>query len=797
PSAHLHFFLRLSTQLVSRAAIMKLVLALLNVGYAAKLATIAPVNTSFLSHASGRGQVVDMPGMGQVYVMEEDGAKWALVMKLSRNDFCHGSPRWTDGQAFNPHKMLDDSLPNIQEYDAKSIAFHKLQGVTAIRLQTGTGTSEVHFERSDTPEKLITTNDAKMSKHGGFNTWNYWNSWKSTFGSDRNGNPAFMRADKFVADPSPECRTNPEAGPLGCGQKCVFCMQAGDGSGCPVAPGAPHPNDVSSGIGLSVEFCGGGRAGDCSTGGHWSGQHRTLVWAKFSGSHRIFKMDISGVGQVYAKKDDGGAMWALVMKLSKNDFCHGSPRWTDGQAFNPHKMLDGSMPNIQEYDAKSIAFHRLKGVTAIRLETSTGTSEVHFERSDTPEKLITTNNAKMSKHGGFNTWNYWNSWKSTFGSDRNGNPAFMRADKFVADPSPECRANPEAGPLGCGQKCVFCMQAGDGSGCPVAPGGPQHNDVSSGIGLSVEFCGGGRAGDCSTGGHWSGHHRTLVWAQFSGTPLMNIRGIGQVYMQKDDSGDMWVLVMKLSKNDFCHGSPRWTDGQAFNPDKMLDDSVPNFQEYDAKSIAFHKLPSVTAIRLQTSTGTSEVHFERSDTPEKLITTNNAKISRHGGFNTRSYWNSWKSTFGSDRDGAPAFMRADKFVADPAPESRTNPQAGPLGCGKACVFCMQAGDWQNDISAGIGLSAEICGGGRPADCSTGGHWAGQHSTLVWAKFGGCRALPGECAGSQHFADSCATVPLEVCGARFVEAGGVHYQCKVVAGNCVFSASSACYGGCTAK
>ncbi|CAJ1393855.1 unnamed protein product [Effrenium voratum] len=464
-----------------------------------------------------RGQVVDMPGMGQVYVMEEDGAKWALVMKLSRNDFCHGSPRWTDGQAFNPHKMLDDSLPNIQEYDAKSIAFHKLQGVTAIRLQTGTGTSEVHFERSDTPEKLITTNDAKMSKHGGFNTWNYWNSWKSTFGSDRNGNPAFMRADKFVADPSPECRTNPEAGPLGCGQKCVFCMQAGDGSGCPVAPGAPHPNDVSSGIGLSVEFCGGGRAGDCSTGGHWSGQHRTLVWAKFSGSHRIFKMDISGVGQVYAKKDDGGAMWALVMKLSKNDFCHGSPRWTDGQAFNPHKMLDGSMPNIQEYDAKSIAFHRLKGVTAIRLETSTGTSEVHFERSDTPEKLITTNNAKMSKHGGFNTWNYWNSWKSTFGSDRNGNPAFMRADKFVADPSPECRANPEAGPLGCGQKCVFCMQAGDGSGCPVAPGGPQHNDVSSGIGLSVEFCGGGRAGDCSTGGHWSGHHRTLVWAQFSGT----------------------------------------------------------------------------------------------------------------------------------------------------------------------------------------------------------------------------------------------------------------------------------------
>lgn len=38
-------------------------------------------------------------------------------------------------------------------------------------------------------------------------------------------------------------------------QACVFCMQAGDGHGCPVKGGA---NDISVGIGLSKSYCGGG-----------------------------------------------------------------------------------------------------------------------------------------------------------------------------------------------------------------------------------------------------------------------------------------------------------------------------------------------------------------------------------------------------------------------------------------------------------------------------------------------------------------------------------------------------------
>ena len=267
---------------------MKLFLALLNVGFASKLVANVPRNTSLLSQASGGGQLVNMPGLGQVYVKEEGGAKWALVMKLSKNDFCHGSSKWKDGQAFNPDKMLDDSMPAHKAYDAKHIAFHKLTGVTAIRLQTSSGSSsEVYFDGHGTPEQLITTNDVKISSAGGFNTLNYWNSWKSTFGSDRNRAPAFMRASKFVIDPKPECRTDPHNSPSGCGQSCVFCMQAGDGGGCPVARG--H-NDISSGIGLSAAFCGGGDASDCSSSGNWAGDRRTLVWAQLSensGTQRI------------------------------------------------------------------------------------------------------------------------------------------------------------------------------------------------------------------------------------------------------------------------------------------------------------------------------------------------------------------------------------------------------------------------------------------------------------------------------------------------------------------------------
>ena len=55
--------------------------------------------------------IKDIPGVGKVLQKTTDDSTWVLLMKLSKNDFCYGSRRWTDGQAFNANKMLDTSIP--------------------------------------------------------------------------------------------------------------------------------------------------------------------------------------------------------------------------------------------------------------------------------------------------------------------------------------------------------------------------------------------------------------------------------------------------------------------------------------------------------------------------------------------------------------------------------------------------------------------------------------------------------------------------------------------------------------
>ena len=206
----------------------------------------------------------------------------------------------------------------------------------------------------------------------------------------------------------------------------------------------------------------------------------------------------------------GDEHWALVMKLSKNDFCYGSMRWNDGKAHNPDKMIDATTPGIRSYDAKHIAFHKLKHVDAIRLQTTRfrGFLEnpvIEFAGKGTPETLMTKNTVKLKKYPD------WGHWKRAFGSDRNRAPAFFRAGRIVTDPKPICR-NANFHISGCGKPCMFCMMAGDGSGCPTSG---WHNDISSGVGLNAAYCGGGGADDCSASGHWSGNNRVLIWARYS------------------------------------------------------------------------------------------------------------------------------------------------------------------------------------------------------------------------------------------------------------------------------------------
>jgi len=239
------------------------------------------VNASFLESTMKEVEEKTIDGI-KVLLKMDGGKGWVLLMKLSKNDFCYGSARWKDGKAFKPEKMLDKTIPGWKEYDAKSLAFHKLEGLDAVKLQTDSASfeaaPEVHFKATGTAEKLITTNSVGITSTGGFNSKSYWDTWTKAFKHSRNRAPAFMRAGKFVSDPKPACRTNPQDGLSGCGKPCVFCMQANDGEGCPARS---HWNDISKGIGLHAAFCGGGDAATCSCNSVWAGQQtRVLVWGR-------------------------------------------------------------------------------------------------------------------------------------------------------------------------------------------------------------------------------------------------------------------------------------------------------------------------------------------------------------------------------------------------------------------------------------------------------------------------------------------------------------------------------------
>ena len=193
-------------------------------------------------------------------------------MKLSKNAFCYTSSRWTDGVAYNEAYLQDATAPAHKSWDAKAAVFSTLV-TNQLKMQVyggsnDGGTMTLTFSSAATVQNLMTTNDVP------FATYPDWTTWKDLFGSDRYRAPVFVRAGQVILTGSP-CRTS--GGIAGCGQPCMFCMQAGDGSGCPTY--AAH-NDISSGVGNNANFCGGGRSDDCSTSGEWQGTRRTLVWAK-------------------------------------------------------------------------------------------------------------------------------------------------------------------------------------------------------------------------------------------------------------------------------------------------------------------------------------------------------------------------------------------------------------------------------------------------------------------------------------------------------------------------------------
>jgi hypothetical protein len=218
--------------------------------------------------------------IGDVFFKVIDGQKYVLVMKLSRNDFCMGSSKWTDGQPFNSDKMLDDTMPRTREYDAKSIAFHKMEDVTELRFQTARGGDvAVTFAKGATPEKLMTTNEVDFEEYPD------WYKWREAFGSDRNRAPVFVRAGQVVTKPTPKCR-NSNFRVSGCGKTCMFCMVAGDGGDhCQRYKTSGAHNDITSGIGGDRRYCGSGWSHACSTSGRWMrGYNSVRIYAKVPGN---------------------------------------------------------------------------------------------------------------------------------------------------------------------------------------------------------------------------------------------------------------------------------------------------------------------------------------------------------------------------------------------------------------------------------------------------------------------------------------------------------------------------------
>eukprot|EP01048_Picozoa_sp_COSAG05_P006214 COSAG05_NODE_393_length_10383_cov_34.037923_4_plen_2027_part_00 len=215
--------------------------------------------------------------------------------------------------------------------------------------------------------------------------------------------------------------------------------------------------------------------------------------------------------------DQDGVRWGLVMKLSKNEFCYSSSRWTDGNGYNVQYMQDADVPTHQQYDAKSPTFHTAL-TSSLRLQVDKGNGQpasllvVNFDGTGTAEELMTTNNVP------FATYPDWDTWMPAFGSSRQHSPVFMRAGEILLTSGSTTSCRTYGWLSGCGQPCMFCMQAGDGDYCcPCGPANNQvyNNDVSIGLGHNAAHCGGNNGEDCSSSGDYIGDSSTLVWVALS------------------------------------------------------------------------------------------------------------------------------------------------------------------------------------------------------------------------------------------------------------------------------------------
>jgi len=219
--------------------------------------------------------------------------------------------------------------------------------------------------------------------------------------------------------------------------------------------------------------------------------------------------------QTYCDMTGGG--WTLFMKMGGATMCYTSTRWFDGQSYNPNSLIDTTYASGT--DAKSALFDSMNDVQTIKLVNSRGSVSVSFVSASSPRQLMTSTAIPFSQYPDYTAW------RAVFSQDRSSAPIFIRGGQadtgnYASFACPRTNAN--AGPIGCGQTCMFCFNAADHNGigggdgalnsCNVAVGG---NDVSSGIGLmSGTVCGGDQP-SCSYQGRWSSLATAVnVWATY-------------------------------------------------------------------------------------------------------------------------------------------------------------------------------------------------------------------------------------------------------------------------------------------
>jgi len=231
----------------------------------------APSRTGVFEHQA-RNKMCD--GCGKVYYKFMGSAALALVMKLHAGGFCYEDPKWNDERPYKQELLLDDTMSNVS--DAKSLAFHKLNGVQEIILETQRGgMAKVTFTNASTPHDLI------VQRAIPFERYPDWAEWTKAFGSRVFRAPMFVRGGEPALYPDPPCRTS-NVKIQGCGGPCVFCFMASRGFAC---PGSGAGDDLPSGIGLSAHTSRSNSDCDvpvssCSASSNNTGHNQVLVWAK-------------------------------------------------------------------------------------------------------------------------------------------------------------------------------------------------------------------------------------------------------------------------------------------------------------------------------------------------------------------------------------------------------------------------------------------------------------------------------------------------------------------------------------